>query len=112
LTTRCPTVCDDDCELGPAGCHERHLVATQRDHDPGDCERRRAAGIITGATPSCPCCGGMAFSCPCCGMVSHSETDAIQGYCGRCAWWTGDPLLGPPHLEKQCRARETLKGPP
>jgi hypothetical protein len=43
VTTPCPTICDPGCELGVAGCHERHLSARSRDHDPDECERRRAA---------------------------------------------------------------------
>ena len=42
VTTRCPTPCDPDCDLG-TGCHERHAVPWKRAHDPDDCERRRAA---------------------------------------------------------------------
>ena len=42
VTTPCPTVCDPGCELG-TGCHERHQPASQRDHDPSECEERRAA---------------------------------------------------------------------
>lgn len=41
VTTPCPTPCDEDCELNPGGCHERH--AYRPDHDPGECEARRAA---------------------------------------------------------------------
>jgi len=47
-----------------------------------------------------------AFRCPCCGMVSHNPNDIEQGYCGACHWWTGDPALGPPHLEAPCAARD------
>lgn len=43
VTTPCPTPCDPGCELGAAGCHERHLVPWKRSHDPGGCERERAA---------------------------------------------------------------------
>ena len=43
-----------------------------------------------------------AFTCPCCAAVSHHPTDLEQGYCGRCHWWTGDPLLGPAHLAEPC----------
>jgi hypothetical protein len=154
LTTRCPTICDEDCELGEAGCHERHMVATQRDHDPEECERQRAAldeltrlGEEFGDAPlvciahmrfepcrkegadhrlssdpedvlrvalyqqekslRCPCCGEMSFSCPCCGMVSHNIIDAGHGYCAACHWWTGDPVLGPPHLEGPCPLRKS-----
>lgn len=41
VTTPCPTPCDPDCE--PGTCHERHLVPWKRDHDPAECEARRAA---------------------------------------------------------------------
>jgi hypothetical protein len=43
VTTPCPTTCDTDCELGVAGCHERHLTVRSRDHDPDECERQRTA---------------------------------------------------------------------
>jgi hypothetical protein len=43
VTTPCPTICDPDCELGVAGCHERHLTVRSREHDPDECERQRAA---------------------------------------------------------------------
>jgi hypothetical protein len=46
-----------------------------------------------------------AFECPCCNAVSHAPQNIVQGYCGRCHWWTGDPLLGPSHLESPCVAR-------
>ena len=46
-----------------------------------------------------------AFTCPCCGAVSRNPNDLEQGYCGRCHWWTGDPALGPPHLEEPCEWR-------
>ena len=40
------------------------------------------------------------------GIVSHNPNDAEQGgYCGACHWFTGDPVLGPPHLEAPCEAR-------
>jgi len=45
-----------------------------------------------------------AFRCPCCGMVSHNPND-LEGYCGACDWWTGDPVLAPGHLEAACEAR-------
>jgi hypothetical protein len=162
VTTRCPTICDDDCELGPARCHERHMVATQRDHDPEECERQRAAldelarlgqeigdaplvcmshwrfepcraiggnhrlssdpedvlrvalhrlevppEIAAGVNSPCPCCGNVSFKCPCCGMVSHNPLDAGNGQCGQCCWYTGDPVLGPFHLQEPCQFRET-----
>jgi hypothetical protein len=47
------------------------------------------------------------FTCPCCGIVSHHPMDVEQGYCGLCHWWTGDPALGPPHLEAECEARRS-----
>lgn len=34
------------------------------------------------------------FTCPRCGAVSHNPHDLEQGYCGRCRWWTADPVLG------------------
>lgn len=37
---RCPTSCDDDCEINGWGCHEAHDVPTHREHDPGACEAR------------------------------------------------------------------------
>ncbi len=49
--------------------------------------------------------GEGAFTCPCCSAVSHNPHDLEQGYCGRCHWWTADPVLGPPHLEGSCEAR-------
>lgn len=33
------------------------------------------------------------FTCPACGMTSYHRDDIAQQYCGRCHWWTGDPLL-------------------
>ena len=42
VTTRCPTPCDPECPLGTA-CHERHVPPWNRQHDPVDCERHRAA---------------------------------------------------------------------
>lgn len=35
-----------------------------------------------------------AFTCPRCGARSWNPHDAENGYCARCHWWTGDPLLG------------------
>ena len=32
-----------------------------------------------------------AFTCPRCGRVSHHPVDAIEGYCGSCADFTGEP---------------------
>ncbi len=46
------------------------------------------------------------FRCPCCGAVSHHPQDVEHGYCARCHWWTGDPELGPPHIEAACEARQ------
>jgi len=46
-----------------------------------------------------------AFTCPCCAAVSYHPRDFEQGYCGRCHWWTGDPVLGPPHLAEPCAHR-------
>lgn len=46
------------------------------------------------------------FTCPCCGAVSYHPDDVRHGWCGRCHAFTGDPLLGPPHLEGPCPQRE------
>jgi hypothetical protein len=46
-----------------------------------------------------------AFTCPCCGAVSRHPKDVEQKYCGRCHWWTGDPELGPAHLDEPCPHR-------
>lgn len=45
------------------------------------------------------------FTCPCCYAESHNPMDVKHQYCGRCYWWTGDPVLGPPHLADLCEAR-------
>jgi hypothetical protein len=37
---RCPTPCDDDCEINGWGCHEAHAMPKQREHDPEACEAR------------------------------------------------------------------------
>jgi hypothetical protein len=49
------------------------------------------------------------FACPCCGAVSPNELDIAHRYCPACHWWTGDPELGPPHLEDECAARESRR---
>lgn len=36
------------------------------------------------------------ITCPRCGATSYHPEDIAQGYCGRCHWWTSDPLLGAP----------------
>jgi hypothetical protein len=36
------------------------------------------------------------ITCPRCGATSHHPDDVDQGYCGRCHWWTSDPVLGSP----------------
>lgn len=46
------------------------------------------------------------FTCPCCGAVSFHPADLAQGYCGRCHWHTGDPLLGAPHRDSPCPHRD------
>ena len=43
VTTPCQTQCDEDCELNPGGCHERHVPTHMRLHDADECESRRAA---------------------------------------------------------------------
>lgn len=40
----------------------------------------------------------MSFTCPRCAAVSHHPEDERKGYCARCRWWTGDTLLGLPHV--------------
>lgn len=37
---RCPTPCDDDCELHGWGCHEAHGERKRWEHDAEECERR------------------------------------------------------------------------
>jgi hypothetical protein len=32
------------------------------------------------------------FTCPRCRMVSYNPHDIIEGYCGNCHDWTGDPI--------------------
>ena len=39
----CPTPCDEDCELRPGGCHESHLPAYKRGHQPHGCDDIRLA---------------------------------------------------------------------
>ena len=43
---RCPTPCDEDCEINGWGCHEAHDVPSHREHDPGACEARMLAGNL------------------------------------------------------------------
>jgi hypothetical protein len=43
---RCPTPCDDDCEINGWGCHEAHDVPSHWDHDPEACEARALAGNL------------------------------------------------------------------
>jgi hypothetical protein len=43
---RCPTSCDEDCEINGWGCHECHGVPTRREHDPEACEARMLAGNL------------------------------------------------------------------
>lgn len=50
-----------------------------------------------------------AFTCPCCGAVSPQAEDIANGYCGMCHWQTGDPLLGPYHMEAECAARTAAR---
>lgn len=35
------------------------------------------------------------ITCPRCGATSYNPGDIANTYCGRCHWWTSDPLLGP-----------------
>lgn len=39
---RCPTGCDPDCELD---CHEHHVVAYKREHDPQACPGATESGL-------------------------------------------------------------------
>lgn len=51
--------------------------------------------------------GRKPFDCPLCGARSWNPNDLEQGYCGRCSWWTGDPVLGrivPPQQRRRGRA--------
>ncbi len=34
------------------------------------------------------------IKCPRCGSESWHPVDALEGYCGRCHWWTSHPILG------------------
>lgn len=43
---RCPTPCDEDCEISGWGCHECHDVPSHRGHDPGACEARMLAANL------------------------------------------------------------------
>jgi hypothetical protein len=43
---RCPTLCDPDCEINGWGCHEGHVPAWKREHDPDACEARALAGNL------------------------------------------------------------------
>lgn len=36
------------------------------------------------------------FTCARCGMTSHNPQDALEGFCGRCHGWTGQPLPARP----------------
>lgn len=43
---RCPTPCDEDCEINGWGCHECHDVPSHRTHDVDGCEARMLAGSL------------------------------------------------------------------
>jgi hypothetical protein len=43
---RCPTLCDDDCEINGWGCHEGHDVQSHREHDASACEALALAGNL------------------------------------------------------------------
>lgn len=43
---RCPTSCDEDCEINGWGCHECHDIPAHREHDPEACEARMLAGNL------------------------------------------------------------------
>jgi hypothetical protein len=40
---KCPSPCDDDCELRPDGCHEEHDVPSHWAHNPFQCSEIRLA---------------------------------------------------------------------
>lgn len=42
-----------------------------------------------------------AFTCPRCSHTTRLPSDVHAGYCPRCAWWTGDSLLGSPDVLAQ-----------
>jgi hypothetical protein len=43
---RCPTPCDEDCELNGWGCHEYHDERKRWEHDAEACEARMLAGNL------------------------------------------------------------------
>jgi hypothetical protein len=43
---RCPTPCDEDCEINGWGCHEAHGMPAHREHDPAPCEALMLAGNL------------------------------------------------------------------
>jgi hypothetical protein len=43
---RCPTPCDDDCEINGWGCHEAHGERKRWQHDPEACEALMLAGNL------------------------------------------------------------------
>jgi hypothetical protein len=43
---RCPTPCDEDCELNGWGCHEAHGERKRWEHDAEACEARMLAGSL------------------------------------------------------------------
>lgn len=67
---RCPTPCDEDCEINGWGCHEAH--AYRKDHDPAACEDRMLAANLAwllgaGLDVEVAPCGGTGR---CCGDVA------------------------------------------
>ena len=63
---RCPTPCDEDCEIQGWGCHERH--AYDKDHDPEACEALTLAGslawlLAAGLKVRVAPCGGAGRCC-------------------------------------------------
>lgn len=49
------------------------------------------------------------ITCPRCSTTSHHPDDITQGYCGRCHWWTSDPLLGSPEVIAQAEASGSIE---
>jgi hypothetical protein len=77
--------------------------------DMDDEERAFMLGALTGALERHLSAGEApprSFTCPCCGVQSSHPADVRHGYCFRCHWWTGDPELGPPHLDGPCPERK------
>jgi hypothetical protein len=60
---------------------------------------------MTSPAPATPAFAVWLFDCPCCGQSNTYPQDVTEGYCSLCHWQTGDPQLGPWHMERPCRWR-------